>query len=71
MTVNEEQELTALGAAQLGYLGLGLPLPPPPPPRATVEPSAASTRLRGARAVFAAAIAAARSFGAAALRLNG
>lgn len=71
VTVNGEPELTGLGAAQLGCLGLGLAVPPPPPSQTRFEPAARSTGLRAARAAFAAAIAATRAFGAAALRLDG
>ncbi len=68
--VNTEQELTGLGAAQLGYLGLGLAVPPLPPSSTRFEPAPRSARLREARAVFAAAIAATRAFAAAGLALR-
>jgi glycerol kinase len=67
VTVNTQQELTGLGAAQLGYLGLGLAVPPPPPSCTSFEPGGRSVRVRAARALFAAAVAATRSFGAAVL----
>ncbi|MEZ5774112.1 MAG: FGGY family carbohydrate kinase [Hyphomicrobiaceae bacterium] len=52
-------ELTALGAAELGYLGLGRPVPPRDRGQdREIPPSAASEAIRAARPVFARAIAA-------------
>jgi glycerol kinase len=60
--LRDHADLTALGAAELGYAGLGRPAPP----RAAgldraVSPSPASGAIRAARTRFAAAIAAVRS----------
>jgi glycerol kinase len=62
LSVNSD--VTALGAAELGFMGLGLK----PPQRAPgndrlILPTAASPKIRALRSTFSQAIAASRAFG--------
>jgi len=62
--LRDSPDLTALGAAQLGFLSLGLDLPPRGEGQdRLVFPSARSTAVRRLRFVFSQAVAASRAFG--------
>ena len=63
VALRDHADLTALGAAELGYVGLGLPLPPRPASNTVIEPSPASAAIRAERHRFAEAIAAVRGWG--------
>ncbi len=61
--LRDQADLTALGSAELGYIGLGRPVPPRPQnSERRVEPSDASQRIRALRPQFASAITAVRSW---------
>jgi len=63
--LRQSPDLTAVGAAQLGFLGSGRPAPLPSAEEdRTIQPSSRSRGLAGARARFAEVVAASRSLGA-------
>ena len=65
VALRSHTDLTALGAAELGYIGLGLPVPRRRDAEdVAVSPSAASELIRSHRRRFAGAIAAVRSIAA-------
>lgn len=65
MRLSASADVTALGAAELGFVGLGSKPPPQPAPGndQLILPTAASPTIRALRSTFSQAVAASRAFG--------